>query len=245
VLKSVADSRGVPAKAAFEEGTPQPAIDFAKKKLGPENVLTCLPSRKTRPMAERIACLYARLPSAQHLDELAASLRLLGVTLADPETRVVVAVDEEGEPAPVSEEDFRSGLASSPEARFLWRFGPDDRRYCRVRQEGDASIVEFGLEGYEEREVRALRDALEAHFVAHPGSALGFVFDPQGATEEVDWDGFFLRRGEVASEDCPDGSTEPPGLGASDAERLRIVFLRRVFLNVRAQRLGELVVLRR
>jgi hypothetical protein len=40
VLKSAADWRGVPAKAAFEEGTPQPAIDFAKKKLGPENVFT-------------------------------------------------------------------------------------------------------------------------------------------------------------------------------------------------------------
>jgi filamentous hemagglutinin len=40
VLKSEADSRGVPAKAAFEEGTPQSAIDFAKKKLGPENVFT-------------------------------------------------------------------------------------------------------------------------------------------------------------------------------------------------------------
>lgn len=40
VLKTEADSRGVKAKAAFEEGTPQWVIDYAKEKLGDENVFT-------------------------------------------------------------------------------------------------------------------------------------------------------------------------------------------------------------
>lgn len=40
ILKEAADEAGVGAKAYFEEGTPQAAIDLAKKWLGPDNVHT-------------------------------------------------------------------------------------------------------------------------------------------------------------------------------------------------------------
>jgi hypothetical protein len=191
-------------------------------------------------MSERTACLYASLPSAEHLDQLAAPLRALGVSLADPDTGAVVAIDEEGEPTLVPEAEFRAGLARSPETRFLWRFGPGDRRYCRVRQAGHVSVVEFALEGYAEAESRTLRDALEAHFVTRPGSALGFVFDPDGATEGVDWDDFFLLGGRLSAADCPDGPPERLGLLGREVGRLGSVVS-----SVEARSYGELVVLRR
>ncbi|MBP2328123.1 hypothetical protein JOF56_008508 [Kibdelosporangium banguiense] len=42
-LKHAADEAGVPARAYFEEGTPQSAIDLARKWLGPDNVRTFPP----------------------------------------------------------------------------------------------------------------------------------------------------------------------------------------------------------
>jgi len=142
-------------------------------------------------MTERFACLYDKAARKAQLRHLSIALHE-HATITDPNNMLVACVTEEGDTEEISELDFWDKLETERDVRFLWRFGDNDRRYCRTRTIDGISITEFALEGYDTEDLELISALLETAFTTAQASSIGFIFDPSGRTEEFDWDEFFL-----------------------------------------------------
>lgn len=144
-------------------------------------------------MTERFTNLYERRSSKQQLIMVADAIRAINGSLVDPATDRVLFVDPDSAAEVISVDEFWRRVETQPETRFLWYFGPEDRRYCRIRRVGEISIIEFALEGCSERDVDALRATLKKYFTEGTVDGIGLVFDPNGSSEDCDWDRFFIH----------------------------------------------------
>ncbi|AUX25661.1 hypothetical protein SOCEGT47_062100 [Sorangium cellulosum] len=120
----------------------------------------------------------------------------VGLHLERPGSAHVMVLDREGEQFESSECDLRRCLSAGVDVSFQWWFEEDHSVYCRVRREECVDVVELGMEGCSEDELRVIGEALCERFVSGGSVSVGLVFDPCGLSEDYDWDLFFLR-GEV------------------------------------------------
>lgn len=145
-------------------------------------------------MAERIAILY-ELEGPNWLTGLCKDLSGGGLSLVHPRRGKVITLDLEGEWEEESEKDFRLRLANDETSFHFW-FAEEHNLYCRVRRVGREIVLEFGMEGCNEQELELIRGLLRRRFLINQKTSIGLVFDPEGASEGVNWDPFFLEGGD-------------------------------------------------
>jgi len=190
-------------------------------------------------MAERIALLYELGSAVDMLDSLERTLVPVGLRLTHPSSGRVVLLDDEGEPMEVAPEELRLRLLTERDVRFQWWFTGEHDVYCRVRQEGGIRIAALGMEGCSEAELEAIGTLLQDRFVSGGAASVGLVFDPQGATEDYDWDRFFVQKEELPVSAVPDRLPEALGVTKPDLGRLGNLLSRAAVLNE-----GSLVIVR-
>jgi hypothetical protein len=147
-------------------------------------------------MAERKALIYETRGSVDVLESLCRTLGKVGLHLERPGSGHVMVLDREGEQCESSEGGLRRCLSAGGDVSFQWWFEWDHDVYCRVRREECVDVVELGMEGCSENELRVIGEALCERFVSGGVMSVGLVFDPCGLSEDYDWDLFFLG-GEV------------------------------------------------
>jgi hypothetical protein len=153
-------------------------------------------------MATRLAFVYDRVQDDFDLGVICAILKPLGLTLEHPTQRTVLALSDEGDQIPINREQLEAQIRRGLDTSFQFWFAADHDLYARIETQGDVRIIEFGLEGTAEAERNALREILVSDFYNRAG--LGLVFDPEGVTEEYDWDRFFVRGETLRRQDLAD-----------------------------------------
>lgn len=171
-------------------------------------------------MAERNALIYGRAWSTFSLDSLEKTLRLAGLSMVHPSTQLVMALDNQGEQFSLSLDDLRHAIGQEHGVSFQWWFADDHDVYCRIRGVGNISVVELGMEGCDLTELRGVRNALEGQFGQSDESSMGLVFDPQGVTEDYEWDRFFVRGEQLDTAAFSRGFPEVLGVRSCDFARV-------------------------
>ncbi|MFE8604557.1 hypothetical protein [Archangium violaceum] len=188
-------------------------------------------------MSERIALLYEVGSSGTLIDSMAEVLARAGLSLAHPESGQAVVLDQEGEQSLASAAELRRLLEETGTVRFQWWFAKDHDVYCRVRREGDLHVIELGLEGSNATERALVGEVLQERFKAGNEASVGLVLDPEGVTEDYDWDRFFISR-EILDWSAVDlGFPDVLGVQRQDWDRLR-----NLPDHVRVVRVGSLVM---
>lgn len=149
-------------------------------------------------MAQRTASLYSTTKPNQLVALIAGELQLEGLTLTPHNAELVALIDEAGETVGTNRRDFDARLSAGLTTRFRWRRGDALDMYTRVKRL-ELTVIDFGMEGLSPSEIRGVASALRRLVLADPGS-IGIVFDPEGVTEDYDWDEFFLHQGRFDAE---------------------------------------------
>ncbi|APR80435.1 Hypothetical protein A7982_05782 [Minicystis rosea] len=170
-------------------------------------------------MAERSIFLYEVREGADWLGSLERDLGRAGLHLKPPGSDLVTPYDDEGERLSMSEEELRRWVDAGHDARFSFWFAADHDVYCRIRESDGVTVIALGMDGCSRAEMESLRAAMEHRFLSRRTTSAGFVFDPDGVTEDYDWDRFFLAKERL------DLSVEnlPEALGVTRAELGRLV----------------------
>src|SRR5688572_21979277 len=144
-------------------------------------------------MGQRAAVLYSHQDAQSMVTSLRGLFQHAGISLVKPGSDRVFILDNEGEQISTTEADMFDLLRKRNETQFQWWLAEDHDVYCRVRKTNDIIAVELGLEGLTGQEQALVKEALLACCRRTAHLCLGFVFDPDGKTEEYDWDAFFVR----------------------------------------------------
>lgn len=171
-------------------------------------------------MAERNALVYGRAAPRFSFGSLEGMLRSVGLSITHPSTHLVMVLDDQGDRAALSLDAFRDLLHQSHGASFQWWLADDHDVYCRIREVGDVCVVELGMEGCNPAEIQRIRDALEAQIGLSNEISIGLVFDPQGVTEDYEWDRFFVHGDRLCASDLPHGFPDVLGVELSAFGRI-------------------------
>ena len=171
-------------------------------------------------MAERNALIYGRAWPMFPLVSLEETLRLAGLSIVHPPTQLVMALDSQGDQFSLSPDDLRHAVSQGNCVSFQWWFTDEHDVYCRIRGVGSVSVVELGMEGCGLAELRSIRSALEGRFGSSDESSVGLVFDPQGVTEDYEWDRFFVHGEQLDAAAFSRGFPEVLGVKSCDFERV-------------------------
>ena len=171
-------------------------------------------------MAERSALIYGQAWPMFSLDALEKMLRLAGLSMVHPSTQLVTGLDRQGEQLSLSPDELRQAVGLGHGVSFQWWFADDHDVYCRIRGVEGISVVELGMEGCDLTELRRIRSALERGFGLSDESSVGLVFDPQGVTEDYEWDRFFVRGEQLDAAAFSGGFPEVLGVRSFDFARV-------------------------
>jgi hypothetical protein len=151
-------------------------------------------------MASRSIFIY--LGSALNFRDLREALEPLGYFLVHPSSGEVIQLTMKGSIV-VDLNVLEAAVANHMEVSFQFWLAECRDLYARIRTQGELKIIEFGLEGKSEHEREQLRQALSSFFFGC-GSGIGMVYDPEGLTEDFDWDEFFIAGRSILALDFPD-----------------------------------------
>jgi hypothetical protein len=169
-------------------------------------------------MAQRTASLYTTTKPDEVIALIVGELQPEGFTLTPTNAELVTMVDEAGEAVVTNWKDFDARLSTGLTTSFLWRRRDALSMYTRVKHL-EATVIDFGMEGLSASEIRGVASALRRLVLADPGS-IGMVFDPEGVTEDYDWDGFFLHQGRFDSDALQSAFPEAVVVRKRDLSRL-------------------------
>lgn len=146
-------------------------------------------------MSERKAFLFEEATKDFKLEALCRSAAQLGLTLERPKQGGVILLSQLGDDFVATRNDLSRSLQDGVDTPFLLWYSEFEDVFVRIRQNLGVRIIEFGLEGTEREERDALADALVDCFLrkAKAGVGLGMVYDPEGYSEDYNWDDFFVR----------------------------------------------------
>ncbi|WP_284668052.1 hypothetical protein [Myxococcus sp. SDU36] len=147
-------------------------------------------------MSERIVALYRFGVSEQVVTGLRGVLHRAGASLARPQDGRTFIIDAEGEQIPSPETSLLRLLREQREVAFQWWLGAQEDIYCRVRVMGEVIVVEFGLEGTSPQDRALVGEVLLEYVRNEREHVIAFIYDPEGVTEDRDWDDHFVR-GEI------------------------------------------------
>lgn len=136
-------------------------------------------------MAERNLIVYEASPLAS----FAAAIAEAGYGVCHSRSSIAHRVREGGDVELVTVDDLYAD-AGAPGLSFqLWQ-NDSPVLHCQIRRAGHAVVLHLALEGTTPAERARIRDVMLARFQANP-DGIGLVYDPEGTTEDVDWDRFF------------------------------------------------------
>lgn len=145
-------------------------------------------------MAERFARIYEEEPKGRWPGRLISDLLAIGLGFEDPRTGYVFEIDEEGDQVRTDEKTLKTRLETAIDSvQFQLWFREMEDLYFRVRFKGPCRIIEIGMEGSSRAERETLRGVFMQYCetVSQAGNAIGIIFDPEGWSEDYDWDGLF------------------------------------------------------
>lgn len=116
-----------------------------------------------------------------------------GLGLPSPKSGNVVTRDQEGLANEISVDSFRDLIVTSDSVSFEWWFSESADLYCRIQRLEGTRKIKLGLEGTSSSERARVAMAMEKRFLRESNRSLGFVFDPEGWSEDYEWDSFFLN----------------------------------------------------
>jgi hypothetical protein len=145
-------------------------------------------------MSQPVAVLFEKRAAEALIPSLKNDLESAGLYLAKPISKNVLRLDEKGEPIETTIEELNSFFLTNNELSFQWWLLEDQSVYCRLRNYHSIQSVEFGIEGCAVDEMLRIGVCLKQRFERSLVESWGFVFDPQGTTEDYDWSRFFIER---------------------------------------------------
>lgn len=167
-------------------------------------------------MADRFAYLYKKLLKVPDFQRQFDIFTQNGIELINPSTDSITSISEYGEQLVVTAAWLSSQVTAKQTVSWQWWLDGSTDIYCRSRVIGDVLVEEYGLDGLGER-IEWVDLVLLRWFLVSikDRTALGVVIDNEGATEDFDWDRFFLQDGGL-------GAEFPTLLGLRSEEKHRI-----------------------
>ncbi|WP_434042882.1 MULTISPECIES: hypothetical protein [Sorangium] len=144
-------------------------------------------------MAERTALIYEKKSAVESFDSMCRILERIGIRVAYPGSECVKMLGHEGQQIEGTLGGLRRRLSTECDVSFQWWFEEAHDLYCRISWRGSVCVIEFGMEGCCDGELRILGKTLRDYFICGCETSVGFVFDSQGVAEDYDWDRFFLQ----------------------------------------------------
>ena len=146
-------------------------------------------------MAERTLILVLTATPGEALHLLKSTLATQGLQLATYDEGKVYRLNSTGDQVSSSESEIRHILQTEGTASFQWWLDVNHDLYCHIHKSPQMTQIELGMEGADSREI----DALRASFMqlwnddTEAGMVRAFLFDPEGISEDVDWERFLCQ----------------------------------------------------